>query len=167
MRLHVHVHTSDEAPFDEAKHKRDGGKFSSTGGASASNAEHGEKAAVQAKAARTTRNPEKAAAHSEALGAWAEARKHLDPAKPMAEQSAAYKAALKKAEDLSKKADEFRKAPKEEPAADPAEGKAPADAPGSPRKGARPSGKGMTAQQALAALRRARNAARDPNDNAD
>lgn len=161
--VHVHIHrrTADIAvsaggsgKFDESKHKRDGGKFSSTEGQgkSESNAEHSSKAAEVAKAARTEKNPERRRLHNEALQAWADARQKLDPNKPMAEQSAEYKAALKKAEEATAAANEAKN-----PAPKP-EGKPQGhqDKPGSPqkRKGADP--KGLTGAQALSALRRAR-----------
>ncbi len=149
--------TRDEAPgkFDESKHKRDGGKFSATEGQgkkSESNAEHSARAAETARAARTSKDPERRRLHNDALQAWADARQKLDPNKPMAEQSAEYRAALKKAEEATAKANEAKNpAPKPEGKPEGAKGK-----PGSPQKRASASPKGLTGAQALSALRKAR-----------
>lgn len=132
--IHVHMHrTADAGQFDESKHKRDGGKFSATAGKSASNAEHAARAVPDAEGLRKEgENTQKGQAHNEALAAWAEARKHLDPDKPMAEQSTMYKQAVQKAEEASTKAAQLRRVPdpdKTLPGAGKGTAKDPADKP--------------------------------------
>lgn len=155
MQIHIHRHTRDNAgKFDESKHPRDDGKFASKPGASASNAEHSEKALPHAEAVRREGiNTAKGKAHNEALGAWAEARKLLDPDKPMSEQSAAYKAAFAKAEELSTKAAQLRRVPEgaDKPQATP---KAKPKGKAAPGRKKRPAGSGNEVRQAGAALQK-------------
>lgn len=154
IHIHRHQHTRDNAPFDESKHPRDGGKFASKPGASASNAEHSERARVDAEAVRRKGiNTEKGKAHNEALGAWHEARKLLDPDKPMSEQSDAYKKAFARAEMLSTRAAQLRRVPEgqKQPQETPKDKKKPKAAPG---HAARRAGAGNEVREAGAALKK-------------
>lgn len=138
--MHIHVHlgrTHDAAgKFDESKHKRDGGKFARTAGGNKQAApgargakpgeqpqpqEHAEAkaafaeiqgAAVQAAREvreRGVKHPRGAKAN-ELLKDLADARQLLDRTAPMSKQSAAYNAAIKKAEAT---AAELRKIPED------------------------------------------------------
>lgn len=138
--MHIHVHlgrTRDAAgKFDESKHKRDGGKFARTAGGNKQAApgargakpgeqpqqqEHAEAKAAWAEiqgaavqAAREVRergvkHPRGAKAN-ELLKDLADARQLLDRTAPMSKQSAAYNAAIKKAEAT---AAELRKIPED------------------------------------------------------
>lgn len=130
--MHIHVHlgrTRDAAgKFDESKHKRDGGKFARTAGGNkqaapgAKGAKPGEQpqpqehaeakaafaeiqgAAVQAAREvreRGVKHPRGAKAN-ELLKDLADARQLLDRTAPMSKQSAAYNAAIKRAEATAK-----------------------------------------------------------------
>lgn len=171
-RIHVHMHKTRDAfvstggsgKFDESKHKRDGGKFARTEGTkSESNAEHSAKAAPHAEAVRKEgENSIKGKAHNEALGAWAEARKLLDPDKPMAEQSAEYKKAVAVAEDLSAKAAQLRRVPEgaEQPQGAPKPQGKGKPAPGQ-KKRPSASGGGNEVRQAGAVLKRIKRVAEE------